>query len=64
MRQNHLRVKQGQAVICTIKTVVEDLRRSLPDFIHKFYHGDEMLKIDLMIEDAKYKVNFFYLNLI
>jgi hypothetical protein len=60
MRQNELRLIAGQVVISTIKATIEDIRRSLPDFIHKFYHnGDEMRKIEMMVDEAKSNVNKF-----
>jgi len=56
MTQNQSRLRHGQVVIATIKATVEDIRRSLPDFIHKFYHSGEMKKIQIMVYDAKNKV--------
>ncbi len=59
MRQNLVNLKQGQLVIAAIKAIVEDIRRSIPDFIHKFYRGEEMRKIENLVSEAKSKVNFF-----
>ena len=56
MRQNLMRLKHGQLVIATIKATFEDIRRSVPDFIHKFYQGDEMRKLQTMIDEARTKV--------
>ena len=57
MHRNRLHLRHGQVVIAFIKGTIEDIRRSLPDFIHKFYHsGEEMRKIEIMVEEAKAKV--------
>lgn len=59
MKQNLVNLKKGQIAIAKIKAIVEDIRRSVPDFINKYYYGEEMQKIEKMIATAKSsKVNF------
>ncbi len=57
MKQNFLRLKQGQLVINRIKHILEDIKRSLPYFIFKFNQGEEMRNIEIMVENARKKVN-------
>lgn len=51
-----MRLKNGQLTIGSIKNTIEDIKRSLPDFINKFYYGEEMRKIEKIILEAKSKV--------
>ncbi len=62
MRKNLECLKYGQLVISVIKAIIEDIRRSIPDFINKFYNGEEMKKIENMVSEAKTKVNFINNN--
>jgi hypothetical protein len=58
MNENFTVLKNGQIIINSMKETIEDIRRSLPDFINKFYHEDEMRKIDKMVIEAKSKVRY------
>jgi len=60
MLQNDLRLRVGKVVISTIKATIEDIRRSLPNFINKFYYdGVEMRKIEMMVDEGKSNLNKF-----
>jgi len=62
MKQNLMRLRHGQLVMATIKNIMEDILRSLPEFIYKYYQGDEMRKIENMIVNARSKVlKIFYI---
>lgn len=57
-----MRLRHGQLVMATIKNIMEDILRSLPEFIYKYYQGDEMRKIENMIVNARSKVlKIFYI---
>ena len=62
MKQNLVHLKKGQLVIAAIKATIEDIRRSIPDFINKFYKGEEMRKLENLIAEAKISKVKFLLN--
>jgi len=49
-------IKFGQLVISFIKNTFEDVRRTIPEFIKKFYEGEELKKIQKVVKEAKAKV--------